>query len=348
MTVRRNRAYLSPEQLLEETARIAPTEYEGYRTTKQGQKVWSNNLAQRALGRFLLDSPLPIYNEPYSKYLGKPISPDFIDSDGNFSKTVLTEHGLHIDSELTERDLILVITVPKVPHAMIYIIREDGKYYTLGFGFQDENDQQGIIKDRIRALASKIPKYDNILESWAHTFEVLRAGIYTPDYLTPNTDQESRIVWIDFLKKTAINNLKKDLKHVIAIVFGGKVEGGKSIVTQSSLIIDPKYKKYNEASSIFPSATTTNCIKWVKNILGVNFDCGWLNNPANCKSVTSEELENIKDSYLNNKELAQTIHSIQRRLRTNLCKQVGNSLGFCGGRSKNKKLKKLKTRKYRN
>lgn len=238
----------------------------------------------------------------------------------NLTPDVLTinqdiKHDIN-DDDITKNPIYFVIVAP-TPHVMLLILHE-GNLYSVGYGYSDDNAKSGKI----------------------HTFDILNGAIYSADFLTPKEKQQCKIIWIGYLTSAILTNLENEFKKTTKIIYNG-IEDNNNIITLSNKCTLVSTSKYGELASIAPSYfNLNNCLIWIKQIINVDLRCGSINNPTNCKEITTEEFQIFKTLYKNNSlELQKHIRSITDRLR--------RWLGGKKSKSKRKKTSKCKTNKRR-
>ena len=219
----------------------------------------------------------------------------------------------------------------------------DGSLFSLGFGYSGVTQKPLIQKAKDSGIMT--------VEQIAHMLETLPGALYTADYLLPNIDQKSQISWIGYLTRNIMQNITNYLDQAETVRLDGVVDRGKYIDFSENCIINVN-KGYSESSGIIHK-NTTNCIKWVQEITGIQLSCGVLVKPENCTAVTQEQWNEFKDAYQNNSAiLTEVIERIQTSLTPSCCMKgvyagistLRNCLP-CGGTTK--KTRKF-AKKYKN
>jgi hypothetical protein len=266
------------------------------------------------------------------------------------SATVLDLNALGARVELCEQ-LKLGIDYDSPPiffiitsniHAIFCTI-VDGSIFSLGFGYNGVTQKPLIQKAKDSGIAA--------VEQVAHMIETLPGALYTADYLLPNIDQQSQISWIGYLTHNITENIIKYLNQAEMVRLDGVVDKGTKIDFSENCIINVN-KGYSEASGILHK-NTTNCIRWVQEITGIQLSCGVLVKPENCMAVTQEQWNEFKNAYeYNSSTLREVIERIQTSLTPSCCMKgvyagistLRNCLP-CGGTTK--KTRKF-AKKYKN
>lgn len=334
-------------------------ELTGSRINSKGEEVKAD-MAIKALSSFYRGEPLPIfqYDEGLSldNYLPEMLNnPRYIsrDADGNtyITKGIApTDEKPKLNANIRsgyEHNNHIVFAITSSVHAILCILSQDGILYTVGFGY-DSDPQQTKLLNVLR-------ENKTIGERVAHALEELTGALYTADYLLPSINQACKIAWVSYLTKSICDELENYLAQTTSIIYSLKQQGGKYIVTNKcTLTVN---QTYSEASGVI-NRNSTNCIRWLKNILGVKLNCGILvDDPGSCMGVERDEWEALanalerSDNYL----VEETIRTIQQRLQPSLCekgykmiKGVCKYVGLSSGGRKTRKIGNKRKNKRKN
>jgi hypothetical protein len=193
----------------------------------------------------------------------------------------------------------------------------------------------------LRTKKTKINrKFRPIIENIAHHFEILQGAIYSPDYLLPNSTQESKISWVGFLDENIINRLKKFLNTAKKIRYKGKIVNTQYVMKSTNIVV---IEKYTESASSLPFLDffeKYNCLMWAKGILGATIDCD-LNRPSNCSSISQNDFNNLYDNLNNPPELVKVVNKIKNRW----CIEPACTISGGKTRKKNRKNNKKNNKK---
>jgi hypothetical protein len=342
--------YIKPEDI--------NVDYTGTRETSQGEIV-AATLAQRALRLFYAGEPLPIfedypgvptelgYNNLGTKYKGEEQGLIINDTDPNTWFLVMATEGTKHpivrqnireaaeSSDITDRPIIMLVT-SGMPHAILYIFHE-AKLYTCGYGYSSEISHN--FKNLTSDVLTKAGKTD-----FARTFEKTTGAIFTADTMAPSETHEAKISWVGFLDKVMVDRIQDFLNNTLLIIFSGKKEGRYNKVSNNTKLIVSN--AYYAAAGILPSREAYNCLTWAQNILGIKIDCGLIGSPRDCKGITEDQFNLLKQN-MNKPELPQIISDIQETLTepSNICTRIGKAMGICGGSRKRKRKGKGRSRK---
>ena len=250
-----------------------------------------------------------------------------------------------INNELNEslkasisRPLIFLIT--SKAHAILCIYYNT-KWYTIGFGYSEhlqlnDPERRNLLINFLNSLGS-------------HSVEILRAGLYTADYLLPTEKHESKISYIDYLNKDMIERLQYTLNFTRYIRYSGLILEGTNDYKLSNNLIIALNLTYLESVGIIQLKKTYNCLEWAKYILfGPNpqfiFHCI---RPANCRGITQEQWNIFLQTYnqaittRNDNNLNILIDEIQDYLLYFECDENEDNFVISGGIRKNKTKKNI-------
>jgi len=274
-------------------------------------------------GRFFNDY-LSLYPYTNDKRI---VEIDINNTDGNgffFNKT-LFKNALTIPmneetlaKEIKNAPLVMIISGASMEHASIYILHGN-ILYTAGFGYLGKAPDQPLsVPSSLHTRFSKL----------THRFERMNGAIYSSDYLQPNSEQKSQIIWMGLLDKTMCANMNEYLKKTSKItynIFKREEENNTHtlrILPNSHLTIADA--PYCELANVFPAENIhMNCLKWAVTMLNATIYCGpseasvgVLSKPSTCRQVTEEELDKILKYYVNEKgkKLRKALITLQARL----------------------------------
>lgn len=245
-----------------------------------------------------------------------------------------------------EKPLLFLIT--SNVHAVIYIIHE-GNLYTCGYGFLGGRSELPTLNKASNAIGK-------VSEKAGHTVEVLPGSIYTADYFAPTPAHAARIAWVGFLTIDIIARFQEFLNSTVSITYEIKKEP-RNIVTNNAKL---KLRKTYLESAGFCTymgcpVESYNCLLWAQKVLNINIDCGYLGDPASCKSITPVEFDKFTAFFQSgwNPQLDETVKRIQARLEAprNICSRISRDIGLCfgnkGGKTRKNMRKNIRKNKKR-
>jgi hypothetical protein len=253
----------------------------------------------------------------------------------------------------------IVFALTSSVHAIICILSSNGILYTVGFGYLGAPQQTKLL--------NALRQGKRIGQRIAHAMEIITGALYTADYLLPKNTHACKIAWVGYLTKSMCDRLQSYLDETTSIVYSLQNKTSSYFVTNNcTLTVN---QKYSEASGVI-NRDTTNCIRWLQKILGVQLNCGIIvDDPASCIGIEETEWEDLADAIeeKNLKLVEQLIGEIQHRLQPSCtlrgwkmikgaCKYVGLTSGGkrtrkiankCKNKRKNKSRYHKKSRTYK-
>jgi hypothetical protein len=320
------------------------SKYTDTRTTSTGKEVMAD-MAINALQNFYRNV-LPIFEYDEGLELETDLRPDpntpiYVDGNEGYIRQEIAPTdpkpilNANIRSGVNSH---IVFALTSSIHAILCILSNDGILYTVGFGYSSAPQQTKLL--------NALRQFQSIGQRVAHAIEEITGALYTADYLLPTNTQACKIAWVGYLTKSMCDRLQSYLDETTAIIYSlERKASDKYFVTNNcTLTVN---QKYSEASGVI-NRNSTNCIRWLQKILGVQLNCGVIvDDPASCIGIEETEWIDLADGIERNdlEGVKTIIEDIQHRLKPScslkgwkMIKGVCRYVGLTSGGKRTRKI----------